>query len=289
MRAYAESIAAASGAFPAAPPPLVLFFPPRPPTAPDFARFADPGGGFFAPLVFFPTPPCVGRHVASVARRRLKFDAHTPSAPRIKCKSGGGPDYDARARGPADLASGMAVTPIASTSIASTSTASTASTTTRARRGPVTGGVSTRRRMVFGAPMLALLTTTTRSTDRADASEIEITDDEVGASGTEPIVGIDVVKVNYAVKNADTGARVDSGKFFIFGSGGEVVRGFEACVYGDEKLGVTPMRVGGRRRMVVPASLGYGARGAGCDAGGTGCRVPPDSRLEFEVELVEVK
>ena len=154
----------------------------------------------------------------------------------------------------------------------------------------MTGGVSTRRRMVFGAPMLALLTTTTtRSTDRADASEIEITDDEVGASGTEPIVGIDVVKVNYAVKNADTGARVDSGKFFIFGSGGEVVRGFEACVYGDEKLGVTPMRVGGRRRMVVPASLGYGARGAGCDAGGTGCRVPPDSRLEFEVELVEVK
>ena len=213
----------------------------------------------------------------------MKFDAHTPSAPRIKCKSGGGPDYDARARGFADLATDMAGTPIASTS--------TASTTTRARRGPVTGGVSTRRRMVFGAPMLALLTTTTttRSTDRADASEIEITDDEVGASGTEPIVGIDVVKVNYAVKNADTGARVDSGKFFIFGSGGEVVRGFEACVYGDEKLGVTPMRVGGRRRMVVPASLGYGARGAGCDAGGTGCRVPPDSRLEFEVELVEVK
>ena len=103
------------------------------------------------------------------------------------------------------------------------------------------------------------------------------------------MAGIDVVKVNYAVKNADTGARVDSGKFFIFGSGGEVVRGFEACVYGDEKLGVMPMRVGGRRRMVVPASLGYGARGAGCDAGGTGCRVPPDSRLEFEVELVEVK
>lgn len=120
-------------------------------------------------------------------------------------------------------------------------------------------------------------------------SGIEIEDETIGQAGTEPLVGIDVVKVNYAVKIADTGAKVDSAKFFVFGSGGEVVRGFEACVYGDEGLGVAPMRVGGKRRMVVPASLGYGGRGAGCDANGAGCRVPPDSRLEFEVELVEVK
>jgi len=158
-------------------------------------------------------------------------------------------------------------------------------------------GVSTRRRVVFGAPMV--LAFVSLKPERTSANEespqtttadgIEIEDETIGQAGTEPLVGIDVVKVNYAVKIADTGARVDSAKFFVFGSGGEVVRGFEACVYGDEGLGVMPMRVGGKRKMVVPASLGYGGRGAGCDANGAGCRVPPDSRLEFEVELVEVK
>ena len=54
-------------------------------------------------------------------------------------------------------------------------------------------------------------------------SGIEIEDETIGQAGTEPLVGIDVVKVNYAVKIADTGAKVDSAKFFVFGSGGEVV------------------------------------------------------------------
>ena len=42
------------------------------------------------------------------------------------------------------------------------------------------------------------------------------------------------------------------------------------------------MKVGGKRKLSIPASMGYGNRGAGDD-------IPPDSDLVFEVELLKVK
>ena len=41
------------------------------------------------------------------------------------------------------------------------------------------------------------------------------------------------------------------------------------------------MKVGGRREIVIPAALGYGAQGAGAD-------IPPDTDLIFVVDLVKV-
>lgn len=45
--------------------------------------------------------------------------------------------------------------------------------------------------------------------------------------------------------------------------------------------GLLGMRVGGRRRLVVPPDLGYGERGAGA-------LVPPNATLTFDIELLEI-
>lgn len=113
-------------------------------------------------------------------------------------------------------------------------------------------------------------------TQTTTASGLVIEDLEVG-TGPEATAG-QHVQVHYTGWLTD-GKKFDSSKDrndpFVFGLGArQVIAGWDEGVQG--------MKVGGKRKLTIPASLGYGARGAG----GV---IPPNATLVFEVELLAVK
>ncbi len=104
--------------------------------------------------------------------------------------------------------------------------------------------------------------------------KVEITDSVVG-KGAEAVAGKSVT-VNY------TGTLKDGTKFdssigrepFVFNLGsGQVIKGWEQ--------GIPGMKVGGKRKLVIPPELAYGANTVGA--------IPANSTLTFEVELLDVK
>ena len=110
-------------------------------------------------------------------------------------------------------------------------------------------------------------------------SGLQYEDTTVG-DGAEARAGQDVT-VHYTgwlYNDGAQGAKFDSSKDrndpFQFSLGaGMVIRGW------DE--GVAGMKIGGKRTLIIPAALGYGARGAG----GV---IPPNATLKFDVELLAV-
>jgi FKBP-type peptidyl-prolyl cis-trans isomerase len=112
---------------------------------------------------------------------------------------------------------------------------------------------------------------------REAGSFVVAEDDAVGA-GEEATAGSTVV-VSYRGTLEATGEVFDQAKSFSFTLGaGEVIKGW------DE--GVAGMRVGGKRRLVVPPALGYGKKGSG-KAGEKGS-IPPGATLLFLVGLKRV-
>jgi FKBP-type peptidyl-prolyl cis-trans isomerase len=136
----------------------------------------------------------------------------------------------------------------------------------------------------FALPSAAQ-TPITQGNSKLDATPNDLQKIEVKqGTGTEATSGKAVV-VHYTGWLYDTtkpnshGAKFDSSRDrnepfgFVLGAG-RVIKGWDD--------GVTGMKVGGQRTLVIPPQMGYGARGAG----GV---IPPNATLIFDVELLEVK
>jgi FKBP-type peptidyl-prolyl cis-trans isomerase FkpA len=147
-----------------------------------------------------------------------------------------------------------------------------------------TSFVATALLMLTSALLISACTPPASKQAAAPASNVELskTDVKLG-TGAEAVAGNNV-SVHYtgwlydAAALEHKGTKFDSsrdrGTPFQFPLGaGRVIKGWDQ--------GVAGMKVGGQRTLVIPAELGYGARGAG----GV---IPPNATLLFDVELLGV-
>ena len=144
-------------------------------------------------------------------------------------------------------------------------------------------------RLAGAAAALAIIAALTPA-GRSDAADNQVTEMPNGLKYTDVKVGDGAtakagnkVSVNYTGWLYDNGAKgkkfdssLDRGQPFQFTLGAhQVIAGW------DE--GVAGMKVGGKRTLIIPPELGYGARGAG------GGAIPPNATLIFDVDLLQVQ
>ncbi len=130
-------------------------------------------------------------------------------------------------------------------------------------------------KITFLKIFLATATLSLLSHGATTAAELQIKDTVIGTGIAA--TNNDRLVVNYKGYLED-GTQFDSsyvrGELFEFDLGqGQVVRGWDKGLWG--------MKVGGKRRLVIPPKMGYGSNGLGL--------IPPNSTLIFEIELVEIR
>ncbi len=133
--------------------------------------------------------------------------------------------------------------------------------------------------MFSGTTSMYAQTMSRPMTAQTTSSGPQYTDTKVGTGASPAGKTASVHYTGWLYENGVKGKKFDSSvdrnEPFDFPVGaGRVIKGW------DE--GVATMKVGGKRTLIIPPSLGYGARGAG----GV---IPPNATLMFDVELLGVK
>lgn len=110
---------------------------------------------------------------------------------------------------------------------------------------------------------------------RTSASGLQYEELEIG-NGPRPLPG-QALQIFYTGSLAE-GKIFDSGSFVYKPLSDKTIKGWRLGILGDTDI--PPMRVGGRRKIIVPPNLGYGSM--------TMPGIPPNSTLTFEMELRKV-
>jgi FKBP-type peptidyl-prolyl cis-trans isomerase len=128
---------------------------------------------------------------------------------------------------------------------------------------------------IFGQTLVSFFTTTNNNSPVMSQEQLQVQDTLIGGGDTASTG--DRVTVHY-VGHFPDGRVFDSSIArnepfqFVLGSG-LVIKGWD--------LGVVGMRVGGKRTLVIPPSLGYGSQANG--------PIPGNSTLVFDIELLKVE
>lgn len=114
------------------------------------------------------------------------------------------------------------------------------------------------------------------TTPPASTDKVQVTDEVIGTGATAKVD--DTITVKY------TGTLTDGTVFDSTAKQGGTPATFplsKGQLIDGWVQGIPGMKIGGKRKLVIPPSLGYGSRSAGT--------IPPNSTLVFEIELVGIK
>ncbi|HZS09938.1 MAG TPA: FKBP-type peptidyl-prolyl cis-trans isomerase [Blastocatellia bacterium] len=107
--------------------------------------------------------------------------------------------------------------------------------------------------------------------------------DLVVGNGVKPLLGqtVRIIYTGWLKNGTKFDSNVGQPPFELKYGMDSVIKGWNLGIAGSEKEGIPPMRVGGKRKLIIPPELGYGKDGQGI--------IPPNATLTFEVEVVGIK